>query len=219
MRVCSKCKQERDDSMFVRDKRGPGGLGYWCRECRTRNAKVWRHDAGLTIRNAKPPRAADEQGRWPCSRCNERLPLDAYYILASGKSDAYCIDCKTSDRRCRTGRECECGEPLQKGEGCRACQRLDGKGKVEGAIISAFRALGYIATFDALLEETGLVERSVYRQLAILRANGRIRVVSEGEELVSLDHPGRRAQMSKRPPREAERSGERAIYVYQEPRR
>jgi hypothetical protein len=81
--------------------------------------------------------------------------------------------------------ECECGRPkAEKTIACDRCSYLDGEverengsGNVAARLISAFRVLGDTATLDQLVEELGAAERNVYRALAILRGQGRVKTV------------------------------------------
>lgn len=39
MKLCSKCKECKDESEFHKNKRSPDGLSYWCKKCVKQNGK------------------------------------------------------------------------------------------------------------------------------------------------------------------------------------
>ena len=76
------------------------------------------------------------------------------------------------------GKRCDCGQPKRpRAATCEGCQFLDGRTEAERLLIAVMRSLGGGGTVDALLFETRLPERTLYRAIAHLRQRGR--VVSE----------------------------------------
>lgn len=71
--------------------------------------------------------------------------------------------------------ECECGNAKAiSDEACDRCRWLDGEGAPQQALVSAMLVLGELATLPALMAEMCCTERTVYRALAVLRAQGRV---------------------------------------------
>lgn len=75
---------------------------------------------------------------------------------------------------------CECGRPKRRhASGCDRCIAADGRTDAERLLIAVLRALGGAATVDALLFESELPERTLYRTLTRLRQLGRV-IAEEG---------------------------------------
>lgn len=84
MRICSKCGESKDDSLFFKDKRKPGGLRYSCKACDTKeSAKAFKIKKLITLCRDNTPTTEqknvwDGVGLWSkhydrCVECNETI--------------------------------------------------------------------------------------------------------------------------------------------------
>ena len=70
-KVCSKCKQEKDESEFYRNRRTPDGLDYYCKECR----KGGVYANGFTAADYQENnREFVESLKTECCKCGEDRP-------------------------------------------------------------------------------------------------------------------------------------------------
>ena len=65
---------------------------------------------------------------------------------------------------------CECGRPKRRhASGCDRCIAADGRTDAERLLIATLRALGGAGTAEAILFESALPERTLYRRLKALK--------------------------------------------------
>ena len=53
MKVCTKCKQLKDDSCFVKNNKSKDGLSWWCKDCKKEHNKN-NYDKILAYRKNRP---------------------------------------------------------------------------------------------------------------------------------------------------------------------
>lgn len=69
MKICSKCKQELDESQFNKNKRAKDGLDYWCKICcNERNKKNYKKDRDKKLNKNKEYNRIHRQERKKYSR-------------------------------------------------------------------------------------------------------------------------------------------------------
>ena len=84
MKVCSKCKIEKDESEFYNNKRMPDGLDYYCKSCRSKqvcdNSNTWSYQEGT--------QNFIESLKTECCKCGEDRPwvIQFHHIDPSNKS-------------------------------------------------------------------------------------------------------------------------------------
>lgn len=89
MKICSHCKQTKDEEDFCRNKRMKDGLNSRCREC----DRVSQHLRRYGEVRPKPPTPAD--GHKFCRKCGKELPVSCFFKHAKTADGlrGECIDC------------------------------------------------------------------------------------------------------------------------------
>ena len=84
MKVCSKCKIEKDESEFYSNKRMPDGLDYYCKECRS--GKVCDDSEGWSYHESN--QNFIESLKTECCKCGEDRPwvIQFHHINPTDKS-------------------------------------------------------------------------------------------------------------------------------------
>ena len=98
MKICTKCREEKTDILFKKDKTRPGGLSSWCKSCNSdetvlrvnrakankNNQQYKKTDGGkiVNLRYKRMRRAAHRKARplWAC-----RTAIDGIYSEAAEK--------------------------------------------------------------------------------------------------------------------------------------
>jgi len=133
-----------------------------------------------------------------CRVCEAIKPetSEYFYPRVRGGDDfhAECRPCAQRIKResamrmkiARASVECECGEPKPWNmAACQRCMDMDGVGAV-GNIVSALRALGGSATFEALTEEMQIATRNVFRAISEAKKAGRVIQIHQHDDVNSL---------------------------------
>lgn len=83
MKICSKCKLEKDKSLFYNNRARKDGLSNYCKECKSLGEKESLEKCKIWYNEWK-----QEQG---CSKCNESRPyvLDLHHIDNSREGNKY----------------------------------------------------------------------------------------------------------------------------------
>jgi hypothetical protein len=101
MRVCTRCKKERDDSEFNANAHQKNGRQIWCRECTTEYNRRW-YEANKE-KHRKYVRDHDKRPKptHTCKVCGRGEPEAIFYIRYEGARYYYryiCMDCD-ADRK------------------------------------------------------------------------------------------------------------------------
>jgi hypothetical protein len=86
MKICTKCKQEKDESSFYVDRSHKDGLSYYCKDCARKRGRDFYHN-NPNQKNKVVTR----------SKAN-RIVLKEYVV--SYLKEHPCVDCGESDIRC-----------------------------------------------------------------------------------------------------------------------
>ena len=77
-KICTKCNEEKELSLFSKCRTTKDGLQYWCKNCKT---------------TAKPKEILPE-GRKRCTKCNKVKLVTEFTQLKTGSKDGYTSQCK-----------------------------------------------------------------------------------------------------------------------------
>lgn len=83
MRECRKCKTAKPESEFRKNKRGPNGLAWWCKECTDSGAR-------------QQPSGQYHQSRWYKVLWQYGISKERYYEILDSQGGC-CALCKASD--------------------------------------------------------------------------------------------------------------------------
>lgn len=140
MRICSKCKIEKDESNFYPKKHPSGNIGFrpYCKECnhkarleyRASSPKDNERNKAYNRQNAARIRGNKLRKYWPGSSCEQATAnWDDLYL----KQNSCCAICKRPGKRLHVDHH-------------------HGKGHVRGLLCNACnRALGYFQDSDEIL--------------------------------------------------------------------
>ena len=91
MKICTKCKKNKDLTCFAIDKKKPGGKTSWCCQCNTDKIRNWRH------RKRKEDPLFRAKERWKATRTNAKkrkleweIPFEEWYELITKNKCHYC---------------------------------------------------------------------------------------------------------------------------------
>jgi len=91
MKTCSKCKETKPYSDFVKNSQSPDGHFWWCKDCQQAY-----HKARYISKPRKKPYCTDTEKQ--CSRCKQIKPLDAFYKNKKTAGGVSCI-CKACQHK------------------------------------------------------------------------------------------------------------------------
>jgi len=60
MRICTKCKKEKDESQFGKSSRSKDGLTYWCADCRKKATDYYQEHRERTLKTHAKHRQTDK---------------------------------------------------------------------------------------------------------------------------------------------------------------
>jgi len=98
MKLCTKCKKNKDETCFSKDSKSKDGLGCRCKECCSKYQKE------LAIkRNKKRKEETLPDGMKRCANtgCNKILPLSEFESTTARRTEptAWCTNCKASQKK------------------------------------------------------------------------------------------------------------------------
>jgi len=98
MKLCSKCKKQKDESEFGKHRKSKDGLGCWCKECVRANAReryeIKKRDSVKKYNNYKDlHRVAGGVKQKQCGRCKKWKAENQYYKHSKHK-DGLAVWCK-----------------------------------------------------------------------------------------------------------------------------
>ncbi|MBW1792115.1 MAG: hypothetical protein JRJ14_07635 [Deltaproteobacteria bacterium] len=97
MKLCSKCKKQKDESEFGKGRKGKDGLAYWCRDCEAEYAREhYKQKRGSVKKynNYKDlHRVTGSVKQKRCGRCKKWKAENQYYKHNRHK-DGLAVWCK-----------------------------------------------------------------------------------------------------------------------------
>jgi hypothetical protein len=96
VKICGRCKQQKDHASFTRDRSRPDGLFPWCRTCNAEHQKRLR-----ATRERTEPTCTEKR----CSGCRQVKASDGFHRYARSKDGlaAYCRTCKSERAKTNWG--------------------------------------------------------------------------------------------------------------------
>jgi hypothetical protein len=190
-RRCPMCGRRKALRLWPKDSARKTSVHSRCKSCHAQTMREARMRLSAEKARARKAELHAQLEAGEAKRCIRCGTLRALSDFSRNKRYAdgignYCRPCEATRKNAyyvgvhkpRAAATCECGRTRTVGaEACDACLRLDGRGRGDGStglLLSEMRAMGGTATMAALVEETGLCERQVYRIVAELEAGGRI---------------------------------------------